>query len=123
MNENLASLIYYIKWIKNNQIMRDEFERDANDNPAAYIGAFLDENPIGAVWRHANWQGDNAPLPIDQIDVAADIDEALERVYGVRFLEYLERVCGGDALLRRDVDTLWRTLGRYAPGNANRAYG
>ena len=123
MNENLASLIYYIKWIKNNQITRDEFEIGANDNPAAYIGAFLDENPIGGVWRRANWHGDNAPLPIDQIDVAADIGQALERVYDVRFLEYVERVCDGDALLRRDVDTLWRTLGRYAPGNANRAYG
>ena len=123
MNENLASLIYYIKWIKHNQITREEFERGANDNPAVYIGAFLDENPIGGVWRRANWQGDNAPLPIDQIDVAADLDEALERVYDVQFHEYVERVCDGDALLRGDVNTLWKKLEGYAPGNANRAYG
>ncbi len=125
MNEQLNSLIYYIKWLKHCGVNRSDVEGRIGDMDE-YIGQFLEENPIGKRWREENLTAGGVPLPVAECNVAANLDEAIGTVYDVYFNEYVKRECPTEeerTAIRSDVNSFWRRLNSYMTPQNPRAYG
>ena len=124
MNENLASLIYYIRWMRNFGIDRMELVGHATD-PALYISQFLEDHPIEQAWQNANWQMDGAPRPSNEIDYK-DFIVAVDSVYPYCFDNYVVGECRTDEerdILRSDGESFWVRLNAYMTPQRPRAYG
>ena len=125
MNEQLKSLIYYIKWLKHCGANRADVEERASDMER-YIDQFLEDNPIGRRWRGENWTADGTPLPVAECNVEVNLDEAINSVYDVYFNEYVRRECQTEeerAAIRSDVSSFWKRLSSYMTPQNPRAYG
>lgn len=136
MNEQLESLIYYIKWLRSQGITREEFINQPDR--AGFVVGLLAQAPVTALYQARNWHGAGVPLPIMAIDFAANFEAAVEAAFagqgvaaqgpaeGNLFGRYALQECHTDEernSLVTDVESFWNRLNTYMTPQNQRAYG
>ena len=136
MNEQLASLIYYIKWLRSQGVAREEFCNQ--QDRSGYVVGLLAEAPVTTLYQARNWHGAGAPLPIVAIDIDANFNAAVDAAYAEHAEGVQERSDGNlfgryvlgechtaeerDSLIA-DVESFWTRLNTYMTPQNPRAYG
>lgn len=136
MNEQLESLIYYIKWLRSQGITREELVNQ--QDRTGYVVELLAQAPVTALYKARNWQDAGEPLPIVAIDFAANFDAAINAAFaregaaaqvpvaGNLFGRYVLLECHTDEdrnSLLADVESFWQRLNMYMTPQNQRAYG
>lgn len=136
MNEQLESLIYYIKWLRSQGVTRGELV-ESQDRAGLVVG-LLAQAPVSALYQARNWHGVGAPLPVVAIELGVHFDAAVdaafaeqgavapERADGNLFGRYVLGECRTDEernCLISDVESFWTRINSYMTPQNSRAYG
>ena len=136
MNEQLESLIFYIKWLRAQGVSKEELvsQQDCVD----YFLKLMALAQPNALYRAHNWSGANEPLPLLAIDLAANFNAAIKEAFTEQnvfvpakenkhyFEQYAEKECKtGEEKesLIADVESFWKRLNSYMTPQNQRAYG
>ena len=135
MNEQIESLVYYIKWLRSQGVTKDELL--TQEDRAGYVLRLIAQYQPSPLFLARNWRGAAAPMPLPAIDIAANFENAVEAAYaaeavaqpredGNRFGRYVQGECQTveeRESLVSDVDSFWNRLNSYMTPQKQRAYG